>query len=130
MNINQGNTGEILHKEITQEIIGGTFEAHKDLGYGYLEKVYQRAMQVELMKRGLQAVMEHPIQVRYKDVVVGDYAADLFVEGRVMVELKIDPAYCPLDEAQLLNQLVSTGNKAGLLINFGRERVEFKRLVR
>lgn len=125
----QTKDGKFLYKEITEAIIGAAFEVHRHLGYGYLEKVYQRAMQVELRRRGLQAALEHPIKVRYKGVVVGDYAADLFVEEQVMVELKVAPAYCASDEAQLLNELVSTGVKVGLLINFGRERVEFKRLA-
>lgn len=121
--------GEFLHGEITQAIIGAAFEVHKHLGYGYLEKVYQRAMQLELRLRGLTAALEEPIKVHYKGVVVGDYAADLLVEGKVLVELKVAPEYCPADEAQLINELVSTGTKVGLLINFGRQRVEFKRLV-
>lgn len=120
---------EFLHREITQAIIGAAFEVHKHLGYGYLEKVYQRAMQVELRQRGLTAALEHPIKVHYKGVVVGEYAADLFVEGKVIVELKVAREYCSSDEAQLINELVSTGVKLGLLINFGRERVAFKRLV-
>ncbi len=128
-NTPSSNSGEFLHKEITQEIIGAAFEVYKHLGYGYLEKVYQRAMQVELLQRKLKAQLEHPIQVLYKGVVVGDYAADLFVEGCVMVELKVASEYCASDEAQLLNELVSTGVKVGLLINFGRERVEFARRV-
>ena len=128
MNADSGQR-EFLHKEITQEIIGAAFEVYKHLGYGYLEKVYQRALQVELLQRGLKAELEHLVQVRYKGVVVGDYSADLFVSGCVMVELKVSPDYCSSDEAQLINELVSTGIKIGLLINFGRERVEFKRLV-
>ena len=129
MNNTPTNSGEFLHKEITQQVIGAAFEVYKHLGYGYLEKVYQRALQVELLQRGLKAQLEHPVQVLYKGVVVGDYAADLFVEGRVIVELKVAHEYCPSDEAQLLNELVSTGIKVGLLINFGRERVEFARRV-
>ena len=129
MNTQAPHSGEFLHKEITEKIIGAAFEVHKHLGYGYLEKVYQRAMQVELRQRGVAAVLEHPIQVRYKGVVVGDYAADLFVGEKVMVELKVAPEYCASDEAQLINELVSTGVKVGLLVNFGRARVEFKRLV-
>ena len=125
----QTGSGELLHQEMTQAIIGAAFEVHNHLGYGILEKVYQRAMQVELLRRGFSAALEHPIQVQYKGVVVGDYAADLFVDGKVIVELKVAPAYCPADEAQLINELVSTGVKVGLLINFGRGRVEFKRLV-
>jgi GxxExxY protein len=123
------NKPDFLYKETTQEIIGAAFEVHKHLGHGFLEKVYQRAMQVELLRRGLRAELEHPISVRYKGAVVGDYAADLLVEGKVIVELKVSVEYCDSDEAQLLNELVSTGAKVGLLINFGRDRVEFKRLV-
>jgi len=126
---NRESRGEFLHKEITQTIIGAAFEVQKHLGYGYLEKVYQRALQAELRLRGLKGELEHPIQVHYKGVVVGDYAADLFVENKVMVEVKVAPEYCASDEAQLINELVSTGIKVGLLINFGRERVEFKRMV-
>jgi GxxExxY protein len=126
---NSNRSGKFLHKETTQAIIGAAFEVHKHLGYGYLERVYQRAMQVELLARGLKAELEHPIQVYYKGVVVGDYAADLVVDGRVIVELKVAPEYCPSHEAQLLNELVSTRVSVGLLINFGRERVEFKRMA-
>jgi GxxExxY protein len=129
MKTNPNKAGVFLHKEITQEIIGAAFEVYKCLGYGYLEKVYQRAMQVELLQRGIKTELEHLIKVRYKGAVVGDYAADLLVEGRVMAELKVSPGYCESDEAQLINELVSTGIKVGLLINFGRDQVEFKRLV-
>ena len=87
-------------------------------------------MQVELRQRGLTAALEHAIRVHYKGVVVGYHAADLFVEGKVMVELRVAPECCSSDEVQLINELVSTGVTVGLLINFGRERVEFKRLVR
>ncbi|MHB1309240.1 MAG: GxxExxY protein [Limisphaerales bacterium] len=117
------------HQEITQAIIGAAFEVHNHLGHGYLEKVYHRALQVELLRRGLRATLEHPIQVHYQGVVVGDYSADLFVEAQVIVEVKVAPEYCASDEAQLINELKSTGVKVGLLINFGRERVQFRRLV-
>src|SRR4029077_1738457 len=100
--MNTNPTHRFLYKEITEQIIGAAFEVSKHLGYGYLEKVYQRALQVELLQRGLKAELEHPIQVRYKGAVVGDYAAHLFVEGKVIVELKAAPAYCTADEAQLL----------------------------
>lgn len=119
----------LLHEEITKEIIGAAFEVHRVLGYGFLEKVYQKAMQVELIKRGLKAELEHKITVYYKGAVVGDYQADIFVEDAVMVELKVAKEYNPQDEAQLLNELKATGIKVGLLINFGRTKVEFKRMV-
>jgi GxxExxY protein len=117
------------HKEITERIIGAAFEVYKHLGYGYLEKVYQRSMQVELLKSGIADELERRLVVRYKDVVVGDYDADLIGSDSVLVELKISPQYDKRDEAQSLNLLKATGMKVGLLINFGRPKVEFKRLV-
>jgi GxxExxY protein len=119
-----------LHdQELTEEIIGAAFEVHNHLGYGFLEKVYQRAMKVELEGRGLVAEIEREIRVNYKGTEVGLYRADLFVAERVIVEIKVAPDYCPADEPQLLNELKATGVKVGLLINFGRHKVGFKRLV-
>ncbi len=120
---------ELQHKELTEKIIGAAFEVHNSLGYGFLEKVYQRAMQVELQSRGLTAELESEIRVIYKSVEVGFYKADLLVNTCVIVELKVAKAYNPEDEAQLLNELKATGIKVGLLVNFGRTKVEFKRLV-
>ena len=116
-------------KPITEQIIGAAFEVHNVLGFGFLEKVYQRAMQVELQARGMQIELESKIQVQFKGVIVGDYAADLLVESKIIVELKTDAAYQSIHEAQLLNELRGTGIRLGYLINFGRERVEYKRLV-
>jgi len=120
---------ELEHKDITEKIIGAAFEVYRVLGYGFLEKVYQRAMQVELQRDGLRVESERKIKVAYKGATVGDYEADLFVEENVIVELKVAENYAPEDEAQLLNELKATGIRVGLLINFGRTRVEFKRLV-
>lgn len=120
---------ELLHSEITEQIIGAAFEVYRVLGYGFLEKVYQRAMVVELQRRGLKVISEARISVWYKEVNVGDYSADLFVEDCVMVELKVAKQYSSEDEAQLLNELKATKIKVGLLINFGRTKVEFKRMV-
>ena len=86
-------------------------------------------MQVELLLRGHKAECEHYINVKYKGTIVGEYSADLLVDDVVIVELKVAPKYNPKDEAQLLNQLKSTEMEVGLLINFGREKVEFKRFV-
>lgn len=117
------------HKEITEAIIGAAFEVHNQLGYGFLHRVYQRALQVELAKRSHRADLERRANVRYKDVIVGDYDADLVVDDCVLVEIKIAPQYDKRDEAQLLNLLKATGFKVSVLINFGRSKVEYKRLV-
>src|SRR5204863_7431263 len=114
---------KLLHREITERIIGAAFTVHGELGYGFLERVYERALQVELMRRGSSAETEKRVQVRYKEIVVGDYDSDLIVDGCVLVELKVNPQYDRRDEAQLLNVLKATGLKVGLLINFGRTKV-------
>ena len=119
----------LKHEELTEAIIGSAFEVYNILGYGFLEKVYQRALQVELLQRGYSAESEPAIKVKFKGVIVGDYAADLLVDDKVIVELKVAKKYNPKDEPQLLNELKATEMKVGLLINFGKEKVEFKRFV-
>ncbi len=120
---------KLLHRDVTEKIIGSAFEVHRELGYGFLERVYQRALQVELLKGGSAVEIEKRQQVRYKHAVVGDYDCDLVVNGCVIVELKVNPQYDRRAEARLLNLLKATGTKVGLLINFGRLKVEYKRLV-
>jgi GxxExxY protein len=129
LEIEEEHPDKLLHRATTEIIIGAAFEVHRELGYGFLERVYQRALQVELSRRGVRAEIETRIQVKYKGAVVGDYDADLIVDGSVAVEIKINPQYDKRDEAQLLNELKATGLKVGLLVNFGRTKVEYKRLV-
>lgn len=119
----------LAYREITREVIGSAFEVYNVLGYGFLEKVYQRAMQVELLRRNLPTELEAKIKVYYKGINVGDYQADLLVKGKVVVELKVARDYQPDDEPQLLNELKATRLPVGLLINFGRTGVTHKRLV-
>lgn len=114
---------------VTRELIGAAFEVHKVLGYGFLERVYQRAMQVELNLRKVKVELEPKLQVHFKGVNDGDYAADLLVADQIVVELKTDPEYQPAHEAQLLNELKGTRIRLGYLVNFGRSKVEFKRMV-
>jgi GxxExxY protein len=120
---------DFQHGEITEKIIGAAFEVHSVLGYGFLEKVYENALLAELCKRGVKAETQKTIKVKYRDVIVGDYVADLVVEDKVIVELKSEEAYNKMHEAQLLNYLKATGRKVGLLINFGKSKCEFRRLV-
>jgi len=120
---------ELLHKDITGQIIGAAIEVYKELGYGFLEAVYQKAMKVELEFRGLVAELENKIQVFYKGHEVGFYEADILVNKCVIVELKVAKEYQKADEAQLLNELKATRIKVGMLINFGQSKAEFKRMV-
>jgi GxxExxY protein len=130
LEVDDPGKSQLLHEETTSKIIGAAFEVHdQKLGYGFLERVCQRALQVELLRRGATAEIERRIQVHYKGVVVGDYDADLIIDGRVAVEIKVAPQYDKRDESQLLNELKATGPKVGLLVNFGRNKVEYKRLV-
>src|SRR5882724_10129234 len=91
----QIETGEKNYslQPVTQQLIGAAFEVHNVLGFGFLERVYQRAMQVELQSRGLKVELEPKIQVHFKGVIVGDYAADLLVGNNIVVELKTDAVY-------------------------------------
>jgi GxxExxY protein len=120
---------QLLHADVTEKIIGAAFEVYRVLGYGFLESVYQKALQAELVKAGLKAETECPIKVKYKGTVVGDFRADLLVNDVVLVELKVAKNYNAEDEPQLLNELKASGIKVGILINFGRTKVEFKRMV-
>jgi GxxExxY protein len=120
---------KLIHKELTEAVIGAAYEVHNVLGYGFLEKVYQRALQAELIRRGQRVEIERALQVTYKGIVVGDYFADLVVGEKVIVELKVSAELNSHDEAQLINELKATGYRVGLLINFGRTRVEFRRQV-
>lgn len=115
--------------KITEKTIGCAFRVSNTLGAGFLEKVYENSLVHELRKNGLAVSQQHPITVHYEGVVVGEYFADLLIEGCVLVELK---ALAKLDEshfAQSLNYLNATGQRFGLLLNFGTPRIEVKRLV-
>ena len=120
---------EYPDKELTEKIIGAAFEVHNTLGAGFLEKVYQYALIKELKLRGYQAEPEVKIPVYYKDELVGDYSADILVEGRIILELKALSGLASEHEAQLLNYLKATSFKVGLLINFGTNRVQIKRRI-
>ena len=116
------------HKELTSKIIECAYKVHNDLGFGFLENVYQNALLIELKKSGLQAEKEKRIQVYYDSQLVGDYMADIVVEEKVILELKSVKDLHTAHEAQLVNYLKATGLEIGLLINFG-ESVKVKRKI-
>ena len=115
--------------DITYAINGAVFEVNSILGPGFLEKVYENALLVELKKRGLKARNQVSITVSYKNEVVGDYTADLLVEDEVIVELKTVENLDSSHEAQLLNYLKATGLHVGLLVNFKHKKADIKRMV-
>ena len=117
------------HQDLTRQVIGAAFEVHRELGPGFLEKVYETALVRELEASGIAAVPQAEIHVHYKGQPVGLYYADVLVDGKVICEIKAVESLLPAHEAQLLNYLKATGVKVGLLLNFGPKRVQVKRLV-
>lgn len=115
---------------LTSRIIGCAYRVANELGSGFLEKVYENALAHELRKAGLNFVQQHHIQVHYDGVVVGDYVADLLVEGQILIELKACKDLDDIHLAQCLNYLKATGLKVCLLMNFGRPKVQIRRLMR
>lgn len=114
---------------LTERIIGCAYDVANGLGAGFLEKVYENALRIELQRAGRAVLQQQPIPVIWRGEVVGDYYADLLVEGSVIVELKAARALDDIHLAQCLNYLKATGLKVCLLINFGKPKIEIKRLV-
>ena len=115
--------------EITESIIGCAFQVANTLGCGFLEKVYENAMSHELTKCGMVVRQQAPLTVHYDDTIVGNYTADLLVDDQVIVELKAVKALDEVHMAQGLNYLKATHLPVCLLINFGRPKIQIKRLV-
>jgi len=105
--------------DLTAKVIACAYRVHNALGAGFLEKVYENALRIELVEAGWAVKQQHPIPVKYRGVVVGDFYTDLMVEERLIVELKAVQELCLAHEVQLVNYLAATGIDNGLLINFG-----------
>ena len=119
----------LLEKDLTYRIRGAVYEVYEQLGHGYLEKVYERALIAELRQRGLRARPQVPFVIRYKDKVVGEYYVDVLVEDRIIVELKAQSRLGNADQAQLLNYLKAAGLRVGMLVNFSHPKAQIRRLV-
>jgi GxxExxY protein len=119
---------QFKHKEFTELIIKAFYNIYNTLGYGFLEKVYENSMMIELKLLGLNCEKQKPISVFYKNLNVGEYFADIIIENKVIVELKATEGICEEHEAQLLNYLKATEIEVGLLLNFGK-KPQFKRLL-
>jgi len=115
---------------ITEKIIGGAYAVGNELGSGFLEKVYENSLAFELREAGLKVEQQKGVAVSYRGQNVGEYFADLLVEDEVLVEIKAARALDDANVAQCLNYLKATGRNVCLLINFGKPRVDVKRLVR
>ena len=120
---------EFIHRDTSFQIIAAVYEVHNILGFGFLESVYQKALVKELLLRGLKAESQKEIIVRYKDENIGSFYADIVVNDVIILELKAIESFTKSHEAQLLNYLKGTGLKLGFLINFGKEKAIYKRMV-
>jgi GxxExxY protein len=119
---------DLKHKELTDGILKIFYEVYNELGYGFLEKVYQNSMYIELKNKGYQVEAQNKIKVYYKGTEVGEYYADLIVENLVILELKAVDYIVKDFENQILNYLRSTDCEVGLLLNFGK-KPEFRRKI-
>ena len=109
----------LLHGDITNQVIKAGIRVMKTLGSGFMEKVYENALVIELKRLGLEVAQQHPISVLYSGQVIGEYVTDLVVENKVIVELKAVSEIAPIHETQLVNYLRGTGLQVGLVLNFG-----------
>ena len=121
---------KLIHKELVYEVVGCAMKVHRELGYGFLEKVYENSMMVLLNKKSIKAKQQFPVPVHFENVVVGEYFADFMIEDKILVELKTVEKITNVHFAQVLNYLKATGIKLGLLINFGPRKLEYERIVK
>jgi GxxExxY protein len=117
----------MIHQELSRKILEAAFEVINELGAGFLESVYEKALLVALAQRGLKVQAQVPLKVKFRGVIVGDYFSDLLVEDKIVVEIKAVQVLLPEHRAQLINYLKATGIELGLLINFGNSKLEYKR---
>ncbi len=118
----------MLYSEITDKIISSFYKVYNTLGYGFLEKVYENSLVIELKRAGLKVSQQQNIKVYYEDHVVGDYFADIIVNDQVIIEIKAAEGFREENRAQLINYLKATDKEVGLLLNFGKIP-EFKRVI-
>lgn len=118
----------MLYKELTWKILEACFEVSNELGSGFLESVYQSALMIALKQKGLSVQSQSPLSVCFRGEQVGQFFADILVENKVIIELKAVSALTGEHQAQVLNYLKGTGKEVGLLINFGKPKMEYKRL--
>lgn len=120
---------EIIHKELSYKIVGFAMQVHRELGYGFLEKVYENSLMILLRENGIKAEQQVPIKVYFHGQIVGDYIADILVEDSVIIELKVIEKITKFQISQTINYLKATNLKLALLINFGKSSLEHERIV-
>jgi len=121
---------KILYKDLSYRVVGLAMQVHRELGYGFLEKVYENALMVLLHKEGIHAEQQAPITVHFDGEVVGEYYADILVENKIILELKSVDKITDVHRAQALHYLKATGLRLAIILNFGKESLEYERLVK
>jgi GxxExxY protein len=117
----------MLYEDLTKKILEACFEVSKELGIGFIESVYEKALLVALEQKGLKVENQVPLKVRFRGVVVGEFYADLLVEKKVLVELKAVSSFAGEHFARILNYLKATDIEVGLIVNFGNPKLEYRR---
>ncbi|HHI87874.1 MAG TPA: GxxExxY protein [Candidatus Cloacimonetes bacterium] len=128
-NIQKNIKEDIIFKDECYKIIDCAFTVWKELGYGFLENVYKKALVIELNNKGFNAETGHPVEVFYKGKQISKYFADVMVDRKIILELKAEDKLNLIHQAQVINYLKASRIKVGLLINFGKKKCEFKRLI-
>lgn len=123
------NEDELIYGDLTRKIIGAVFEVHNNSGSGLLEKHYQRALAEELRRKEIKFVEQYPVELNYKDISIGKYFLDFFIEDKLVLEIKSTPHFSRDHIEQTLNYLKSLDLKLGLLVHFGKDGAKFKRIV-
>jgi GxxExxY protein len=118
----------LLYEKLTAEVLAACFEVLNELGSGFLESVYEKALPVALRQRGVDAQAQVPLRVAFRGESVGDFYADILVHDKLIIELKAVKVLRPEHQAQTINYLKATGIPVGLLVNFGNPRLEYRRL--
>jgi GxxExxY protein len=121
---------DLIHKELVFQIVGCAMKVHRELGYGFLEKVYENSLMLLLKKENIEARQQCPVPVHFEDHIVGEYYANILIEGKVLVELKTVDKIINAHYVKLLNYLKATGIRLGLLLNLGPRKLEYERLIR
>ena len=124
------NSTNIIYRNLSYQIMGAIFEVHKELGPGFLESVLEKALIEEFTKKAIKVETQRVINVIYKGKKIGVHRLDLVVEGKVVVELKTVERFSTYHTAQLLSYLKASGHKLGILVNFSKAKVEYRRVVR
>lgn len=121
---------KVLYADLSYKIVGLAMEVHRELGFGFLEKVYENSLMILLRREGILAAQQQPIEVKFRGESVGIYYPDILVNEQIILEIKSLERLTNADTAQALNYLKATGLRLAILLNFGKERLDSKRLVR